>query len=466
MSTLETGTETGIETRIRTASAPGGRTRTAPHPLRSELRRGFAPWAGLAFSATVGIAMAMKAPQWQGSWGATQADLHIASTLLGGPLAAAAGCWHGGRERRRRTDELRASAARGTLAQFLMASLPVAAWIAAAYAVVAAGVFAATWPYASASRPLLSPALADAAFLVAMTLLGHVVGRLVAWRPAAPALAVCGYLALGVPTYGTAGIRHLSPASASDTGDLLPVWWQPLAATVWVAGLAAAAVLACAASRKYTALLPLTAAAVAAVLITQTGDRMWRDDPLAHQQVCDTSVRPHICVSALYPGLLPEVKAALSGLTQRLEGVENLPVRFEDLAGEPKPDEAQLPMLTPMGWTLVRGELTDPERYAGEAAAALAAGDPCEARLGDERASRVDSTVADWLGPSRVRDTIERDSLRWAQQNGDKKVVAGIEADGAARARLASMGDDERRAWLSRYFATADSCDPKQVPAL
>ncbi|MFF3685127.1 hypothetical protein [Streptomyces sp. NPDC002187] len=458
--------ETKAQTRNGTPPAEADGTRTAPHPLRSELRRGFAPWAGLAVAATLSITMAGKAPQWQGSWGDTQGLLHVTSSLLGGPLAAAAGCWQGGRERRRRTDELRATAARGPLAQFLTASLPVAAWIAAAYAVVAVGASAATWPYASASRPLLSPALADAAFLVAMALLGHVVGRLVAWRPAAPTLAVGGYLALGVPTYATGGLSHLSPASAPTMGDVVPVWWQPLAASVWVGGLAAAAVLAYAASRKYTALLPLTAAAVAAVLITQTGDRMWRDHPLAHEQVCDTSVRPQICVNALYPAMLPEVRAALSGLTDRLEGVENLPVRFEDRAGEPKRDEAQLPMLAPPGWYMVRGRLTDPGQFASEAADSLAGKDPCDARVEDERASRVDSAVTEWLSPSRARAEIERHNLRSAQESGDDKMVAGIRADRAARARLASMDTDERRAWLSRYFATADSCDPKRVPAL
>jgi hypothetical protein len=244
------------------------------------------------------------------------------------------------------------------------------------------------------------------------------------------------------------------------------VWWQPLAESVWVVGLAAAAVLAYAASRRYTSVLPLTAAAVAAVLIGQTGDRMWSDHPLAHQQVCDTSVRPNICVNALHPGLLPEVKEALSGLHGRLEGVENLPVRFEDRLGEPGPDEAQLPMLTPIGSAMVRGRLTDPEQYAWEAAAALTGKDPCDARMEDERASRVDSAVTEWLSPSRTRAEIERHILRSAQEAGDDKLPAGIRAERAASARLASMGTDERRAWLSRYFATADSCDPKQVPAL
>ncbi|MBT2365333.1 hypothetical protein J7E88_08355 [Streptomyces sp. ISL-10] len=448
-------------------AATAAAARPAPHPFRSELLRGSAPWTGLAVAVTLSIALAGKASQWQGSWEETQALLHTAGALLGGPLAAAAGCWQGGRERRRRTDELRASAARAPLAQFLTASLPTAGWNVAGYGVVAAGTLAATWPYTSAGRPLIAPILMDAAFLAAMTLLGHVVGRLVAWRAAAPALAVCCYVLLGIPSYGTSGARHLSPASAEAMGEMIPVWWQPLAAIAWTGGLAAAAVLAYAARRRSTALLPLAAAAVAGVVIAQTGDGMWRPHPLAQRQVCDTSVRPHICVNALRSGLLPEVRNALAPLQERLEGVDNLPVRFEDLVGEPGPDEAQLPMLTPLGWIVVRGELTDPEQYAWEGAAAITGShDACDARAEDERARRVDMAVTDWLAPVPVRQTGERDILELAGEAGDEVAIARVGADRAARARLAAMPDDARRDWLSRYFATVHNCDPKEVPVL
>ncbi len=36
----------------------------------------------------------------------------------------------------------------------------------------------------------------------------------------------------------------------------------------------------------------------------------------------------------------------------------------------------------------------------------------------------------------------------------------------AARARLAGMAEDERRAWLSAYFAARAGCDAEGVPAL
>jgi hypothetical protein len=447
------------------APAPAAVASAAAHPLRAELLRGFAPWAGVAVLIMTVPAMAAKSVQWQGSWGETQSQLHLVSALLGGPLAAAAGCWQGGRERRRHSAELRATAARGPLAQFLVASLPVAVWAAAGHALAAVAALLACLPYASAGRPVFSLLPMDAAFLAAMALVGHVVGRLVAWRLTAPVLALCLYIALAVPSYQTSGARYLSPAAADGMDMSLPVWWQPLAMTAWTGGLAAAAVLAYAARRRYTALLPLAAASAAAVLVAQTGEGLWRDNPLSKEQVCDTSVTPDICVNALHKGLLPKVSQALSGVTDRLEGVENLPVRFADLVAEPKRDEVQLPILTPLGRSVVRGELTDPEQYAWEAAAALTGGrgSLCEARANDPRASRIDKAVTEWLGPSPVRNDL---SEQWVRDRGDEEELARIKADENALARLRSMGDEERHEWLSGYFATTGSCDPTTVPAL
>lgn len=131
-------------------------------------------------------------------------------------------------------------------------------------------------------------------------------------------------------------------------------------------GLATAAVLVHAAHRRASA-----ASVAAAVLLVHTGDGMVRDNPLAHRQVCDGSTTPHVCVNATHPDLLPEAVRVLSGVTGRLKGLQNVPVRFEDLPRRPREDEAELPMLTPLGWWSVRGEVNDPERYARQGAVNL-----------------------------------------------------------------------------------------------
>ncbi|NEY36664.1 hypothetical protein GTU99_31725, partial [Streptomyces sp. PRKS01-65] len=433
------------------AAARPGRAR---HPLRAEAVRGFAPWAGAAVLLTLATALAATSQQWQGGWAETRDRVHTAAVLLGVPLALAAGCRQGGRERRRRTEELLATAARGRTAGFLASALPLALWVAAGYAAAAALALCATWYCATGDRPYLATPLADAAVLVSASLAGQVAGRVVAWRLTAPLLAVAAYVGLGVLGYGDTGaVRHLSPLGDASPTDV-PVAWQPVATVVWTGGLAAGAVLAYTARRRTAALVPLAAAAVAGALLVHSGDGLRRASPLAHRQVCDTSTTPHICVNARYRKLLPQVTQALSGLTGRLDGVRNLPVRFEDLPGRPGPDEAELPMTTPIGRSVVRGRLTDPGEFAWAAGIMLQGRAECEHP--DPRLTRADDAVEHYLAPSPL-----------ARHFDEQRAARGeLTPFTRARARLASMGEQERRAWLSAYFATRGDCDPKGVPAL
>ncbi|KAB1986239.1 hypothetical protein F8144_24070 [Streptomyces triticiradicis] len=453
-------------------SRPGGRParrpRSAPHPLRAEWLRGFAPWAGAGLLLALAWAMAAKADQWQGSWGATTELLSTAAALIGVPFALAAGSWQGGRERRRRTAELLSSTARTPLVQLLVAALPLACWLAAAHVLVVAGALAACAPYASAGGPAYTVFAGNALTLAACAVLGHTVGRAVPFRLTALPLAVGGYVVGGVIGTGRSDVRYLTFCMIHILGDNgLAVWWYPLVSALWAAGLAAAAVLALTAYRRATALLPLAAALGAAVLLVQTGDGLVRDNPLSHRQVCDTSTTPDICVNATYPGMLPEVTRALSGLTGRLEGVRNLPVRYEDLWRDPHRGEAQLPILTPIGWSAVRGKVTDPRQYAWEAAQMLVRWD-CHEAPSTERIAVTDEAVLRWLAPDPLSARIREYFMKQARQEGDTKDLARLRAEDEAYERLTAMPDGERRSWLGRYFATADECSPKpsEVPSL
>ncbi|MFC8367956.1 hypothetical protein ACFUIT_08155 [Streptomyces sp. NPDC057239] len=449
---------------LLTERAPGKRGTSprpprARHPLRAEAVRGFAPWAGAAMTLTLVVALAAKSEQWQGGWTETRDHVHTAAMLLGVPLALAAGCWQGGRERRRGTGELLATVVRGRTAAFLASALPVALWLVAGYAVATALALLATWYCAMGDRPHPGTPLGDAVVLASTALTGHLVGRLVAWRLAAPLLAAAGYVVLGVVGYGDRGSAgHLSPF-VDHPLDSAPVWWQPLAMVAWTGGLTAAAVLAYTARRRAVALLPLVTAVAAGTLLVQTGDGLWRTDPLARRQVCDTSTTPQICVNARYRNLLPQITGALSGMTGRLEGVENLPVRFEDRQGRPGPDEVELPMITPIGWSVVRGRLTDPEEYAWAAGMTLQGRGEC-----DEVAPRVaaaDDAVEYYLAPSPLRRQFDE---QYARGSAAERARLGERL--AARERLASLGEEERRAWLSAYFATRSECGRNGVPAL
>ncbi|WLW54940.1 hypothetical protein [Streptomyces sp. YU58] len=433
----------------------------APHPLRGEVVHGFGPWAGAAVLLTLTVTLAASLDQWQGGWAETREHLHTAATLLGAPLALAAGCWHGGRERRRRTEDLMATAARGPLARLLASALPLVLWVVAGYAGAVVLAWLATWYCSMGDSPYPVAVLTDAVVLASAVLAGQVVGRVVAWRLAAPLLAVVAYAVLGVLSYdGQDALGHLSPVVDGTTDDV-PVWWQPVAMTVWTGGLAVTAVLAHAARRRGFAVLPLAAAAAAGALLVQTDNAgLWHTGALADRQVCDTSTTPQICVNARYGDLLPQVEDALSGLTGRLEGVRNLPVRFEDRPGEPRRDEAQLPMLAPIGRSVVRGELTEPRRYAWEAGMALYGRAYCsveETRDWDP----VDNAVEHYLAPSPEEAYFDKQLAEGSAADRDR-----LEDRRAARARLEAMGEAERRAWLSEYFATVDRCEVRGVPTL
>ncbi|MFE3168376.1 hypothetical protein [Streptomyces sp. NPDC059224] len=430
---------------------------TVRAPLLAEARRGFAPWAGLTVLLTLGVALAASAGRWQGGWAETATELHDA-VLITVPAAAAAGCWQGGRERRRRTRELWDTAVRPPLARFLVSVLPMALWVAAGYLAAAGLALLATWPYAQGALgdgPRLARLPFDAFVTGAAVPAGQVAGRVVPSRLTAPLLAVAGYLGLGVPAAtGSGSGRYLDPALAVVETSV-PVWWQPVTAAVWAGGLAGAAVLAYAARRRWTALLPLAAATAAAVLLIRTGDGLWRTDPLALRQVCDTSGTPAVCVDARYAGALPQLTEALSGVTGRLAGVRNLPVRWVDRYGGPRAGEAGLPSLTPLGWSFARGRLTDPAEFAWEAVGALQVRGDCPDELTDRRIVLADDAVVDYLAPLPARRHLD-----------DLAPRAERAARLAARARLAAMGAPERRAWLSAYFAGRANCDPSGVPAL
>ncbi|MBL1080642.1 hypothetical protein JK359_01405 [Streptomyces actinomycinicus] len=424
-----------------------------PHPLRAEWVRGFAPWSGVAVLLTLGIPVSAKADQWQGGWAET-ADLVHTGMLITLPLAVAAGCWQGGRERRRGTGDLWATTVRPPLTRLLVAALPVAVWVAVGYLLVAAGALLATWPYTQGDRPHLVLLPGDTAAMAAGALAGHVAGRVAPTRLMAPLLAVAGYVGLGLMTAdGSETGRALSPTTSSLNGGL-PVWWQPWAMAAWTGGLAVAAALAYAARRRVTALLPLAAALSAGALLAQTGDGLWHTDPLGRRQVCDTSVTPAVCVNARYAGMLPQVSDALSGVTGKLRGVRNLPVRWAGHDGEPRADEAALPGIT-LGWSVVRGRLADPQQFAWEAVAALEGYD-CPDSARTTRVMWADDAVESYLAPNSLQKSGKVPGDGPAEE---RKLLA-------ARARLAGMDEHERREWLSAYFAARAACDAKGVPAL
>ncbi|WP_244229998.1 hypothetical protein [Kitasatospora albolonga] len=420
--------------------------------FRAELRRGIVPWTAPAVALTIAVPMISKTAQWQGGWGDTQELLHSTATLLGGPLVAAAGCWQGGREHRRGTGGLWLSVPRGRAARLVMAALPVAVWAVVGQLVAVAAVFAATWPYTGAGRPSAGMIVVDAWFLVCAAFTGFVVGRVWRWRLAAPVLAAATYLALGVPTYFSSGLRFLNPAEQYYLDGRVPVGWFAPVMVLWLGGPALALVTGYAVRRRFLALVPLVAAAAVAPLIVNSGEDLFREDPVARRLICTDAV-PQVCVSGLNGPLLSQTSDALTGLHARLEGVPGAPLRYVQVPEGGRPPAGATPLPHHMrGWTVVRDRLADPASYAYATADGLSARDcPLSVLVAEDSATQrmweTDDAVAHWLVPSAGPELLP-------------------ETGGAYLKRLTAMGDAERRAWLGRYLATRTVCDPKAVPAL
>ncbi|WP_327369828.1 hypothetical protein [Streptomyces sp. NBC_01217] len=426
----------------------------AHHPartaLRAELRHGVAPWTGPAVALTLLVVLWGRAAQWQGSWGETQSLLHSASALLGGPLVAAAACWQGGREHRRRTAELLLSVPRSRLAQTMTAATPVMLWSAAGYLFALAVAFAATAPYAGAGGPSVPVIAADLGFLLSIGFVGFVVGRLVRWRLIAPLLAVCAYVGLGFPAYLESQAQFLSPAKDVQLEGSVPVWWFAPVLVAWTGGIAVTVLLAYAARRRHLAVVPLALAAVAGAVVVHTGEDLYRDDPSVTREVCTAAApgAPQICVYASESPVLPQMSEALKGMFSRLEGVPGAPVRYVDSRSGPKNGEAALAHVS-RGWGIARDRLTDPHRYVSETALGLvnrdcSAGAQGKDRKEGERAARTQDAVVVWLSG---------EDSPWYPNS-------------PYLARLRAMPDADRKVWLGRFLAVPERCTPAQVPVL
>ncbi|CAM5377370.1 hypothetical protein STANM337S_01687 [Streptomyces tanashiensis] len=421
----------------------------AARPLRTELRRGLGPWAGAAVAVTVLVAMYGKGPQWQTRWTDVTALLHVTVGLLGGPLALAAGCWQGGRDRRRGTTELWGSVPRSPLRHLLVSAAPSALWPAAGVLLADTVSLLATWPYTSVGRPFLELLAADAVAVASLGALGHLAGRLVPWRLTAPLLGIVGYVGLAIGTYTQSEARWLSPASEYTYPWARTVWWFGPVSMAWTAGLALAALLAYGARParlRAFALIPLAVAVTAAGLILRlpSDEGPWRLDPTLTRAVCDRG-SPQVCVTVLDEKLLSAVSEALAPLNARLTGLPGAPTRWAVGPVDPRPGDVELPDPTQ---DMVRGRVERADLYRNSAVAQLFA-DTCEP--GDlmgpnaERASLVNAAVIEWLAPT-------------PSDFGPDTAAAQPYID-----RLNAKSPAAQRDYLTRYLA-ANPCHPDEVP--
>ncbi|MGW3242472.1 hypothetical protein [Streptomyces sp. NPDC001070] len=411
---------------------------------RTELLRGHGAWTGAAVAGSVLIAVLARRYSLGDDWAVLHGALREAGLLLGGPLALAVGCWQGGRERRRGTGDLLASAARSPLRRALVAALPSMAWPVLGYLAAVGLCLALVLPYASYGHPAWDRPAADAVALGALGALGFAAGRALHWRFAAPLLAVAGYVLLGIGAYGESGATVLSPAYVGPSGDA-PVWWAAPVAAVWYAGPAVAALLAGHARRRVLAVVPLVLAVAAASVLYRTGDGLWRPDPAASTLVCDRGT-PTVCLRADHGSALPAVRAVVARIDSRLDGVPGAPVRFREGATDEAPPPGEVRFELYGG--VFRGRLGDSGMLYRDFVYAVAS-PPCERPQGGAHANANEYAAQEWLRLGRPLSPDDPEARP---------------ARSAAR-RLHSMAPADRRAWLGRYLAGVRACDTGGVPS-
>ncbi|MEU6443352.1 hypothetical protein [Streptomyces sp. NPDC047046] len=413
-------------------------------PFATELRRGPGPLTGAVTGLVLALMLGTTLFSWLGVWARTAQFTHLAAAQVGLPLALAAGCWSGGRDRAAGIEALRATMVRPRTRQIAVEALPVLLWTVAAYLLLLLLAYAATWATSlgggvHGARLLLVPA--DAAGLCAATLAGEFLGRHVRWRLAAPGLGVLLYGLVGVLRGETPARVNPAVWVASDT----PATWLPLLYGAGALALACALFLLLA--HRRAAALPALLAALALLPALVHDGRLWHGERAPLAQVCARQGVPAVCVRSSLAGLLPDMERVARPMQERLRGVRGLPERYDDRGGtggkgRPLP---QAPGIL-AGQDFRPAGLTDPERYLRDLAYALL---PCfEAETDGDFPTR--QAVMSWL-------------------TGERDVFANTKEFRAADRELRAMTPAARADWLTSYFGAREACHAKQpgkVPAL
>ncbi|MET0491737.1 MAG: hypothetical protein ABW000_01270 [Actinoplanes sp.] len=282
-----------------------------------ELRRSAALGTALVLLLAGGAILYATAEWWASGWIPLAMNQRQYLVLLW-PLALAAGAWQARRDQRSQVAELFASTARPRVQRAAPILTALAIAVVAGYLATAAVAVAWIVDTVDYLPPAAFVVLAVGALsLVAAVWLGLAVGRLLPSPVTAPALAVAGMGALMLIPGATRGREWLGVVLAPSQGmglysDFRTVSGQVSAAQgIWLAALAATAVVLLAAGSRRAraaALLPVALGATLGLLVVQHGAGYVESplDPVARELVCAEGT-PRVCVSRMHAGLLPEV---------------------------------------------------------------------------------------------------------------------------------------------------------------
>lgn len=328
--------------------------------LRTELRRSTAPVLGIGLVlVSVGLLYGLTGPwgkrtaPWNEQWiGLAQWTRYMALFLT--PLVMGVGAWQGLREQRSGVPELFTTTPKTTWRRVLptVGALAIASTAGYVVLLVIGGVqVAGTASYFHLKWVPVAGVMVLA--LVALTLLGAAVGRLVPSPVTPPVLAVAA-LAVQFALLQTGWPQMLTPAF--DTPDIsvftsvaVPV---TLTQTLWFTGIAATGFGLLVASRarsRVFALLPVVLAAAVAAPVLSNVDRVVAD-PDTRVLVCDEN-GPRVCVTRAHADYLPAIAGPAREALTLLEKLPSPPTSVVELPWEEgaRASGGTAPVYFPMG---------------------------------------------------------------------------------------------------------------------
>ncbi|HET6918398.1 MAG TPA: hypothetical protein VFI46_02915 [Jiangellaceae bacterium] len=429
--------------------------------LRTELLRGTAPYAALAFAASGAALLYNETEDWAGRWAPLAQYLRVMLIVLV-PLAVAAGAWQAGRERRRRINELLGSTPRpewqrvivawGAVTVGMSAGL-LAVWLSGAMLVAPVATYLGRGWWWTLGIAFVG--------LAAGSAIGVAIGRVIPGRVVGPVAGVLTYIVLGYTAYDTErGVSWLAPSMgyAGDGGLYLPPSFHFLQA-LWLGALTATVLVLVGARRKLWALVPAGMAVAAALPIANgPGYDRWISDPVAREPVCVPGP-PEVCVARVNEFLLDELAPRAQEALARWAGVPGGFVRTVDSSmrderdGGPWPDQTMVIAVTQ--FATPTGGLSEREQYGGSfqnlfaSAAASVIAQRCDPD--SEFVWRATDVVWAWAGG----DSGEDEAAELVDGNGNR-VESPTSPD---LERLLAMPEAEQKAWMGRFLAASRNCD-------
>jgi len=461
--------------------------------LRIEARRNIGLWVwplfvGLALLLAYGSGLAWKITFW------VQASVLVRDGLLViGPALGGAAAWMGGRERRRKIDDLLATTPRPAWARWGVTWAATALWGLLAYAVAGAYVLTLAVQHTSWGEPIAWPMLVGLVAVPAYGAVGYVLGSLLPSRFTAPLVAIAllvlpilvgrgsrsGTFSPATKPSALAALHYLSPVATLDAsvwyGVRPDVGWPQALFLLGLTGLALgglalrgergraawSALLAGGVLAGASVVMLLSAAPPSAVLlqVSRTPNapyplRARYDTLIPYTPVCAGAPVP-VCVHPAYRAHLAAEAWIINRLMAPLTGVPGAPARVEQ-----RPHYEQGVFGRVLAFVPDNGDTPTDQSFFGPVAEALVANHMFDERGLPPGTCPGDPTLQSCFA---AQDAIGIWLVRQAGLRLDTVTIGGTTvrpyfggADwglaSAAADRFDTLGRDRQRAWLRTHY--------------